>query len=201
MKMKYLHLIIFFLFMTPLTVFSQTDNSDSTTTGEGDTVKTVSLETLPFIKKLDEDTDFYVVIFLGTDCPISQKYMSTLRNLDQLYQDKITFFGIIPNNFSEKEIRNFKKEYDIPFQLIKDHNNSFAKEFQAKVTPEAFLFDQKGVIRYHGAIDNWFYALGRNKLKPTEHYLQDAIEDMENGRLVKTPYVKAVGCFIEMKKQ
>jgi hypothetical protein len=201
MKMKYLHVIIFLLSMVPLLTFSQEDKSDSKITKEANTVKTVSLEALPFIKKLDKDTDLYVVVFLGTDCPISQKYGSTLRKFDSLYQDRVTFFGIIPNNFSEKKIRNFKKEYGITFELIKDHNNSFAKEFGAKVTPEAFLFDQNGVVGYHGAIDNWFYSLGRNKLKPTEHYLQDAIADIENGRLVKTPYVKAVGCFIEMKKQ
>lgn len=187
--------------MAPITTYSQVDKSYSKNAKEVNTVKKVSLETLKFIKKMGANTDLYVVIFLGTDCPISQKYGRTLRKFDSLYQNKITFFGIVPNNFSKKEIRNYRKEYDIPFQLIKDHNNAFAKEFQAKVTPEAFLFDENGVISYQGAIDNWFYSLGRNKLKPTEHYLKDAIEDIENGRAVKTPYVKAVGCFIEMKKQ
>ena len=197
-KIKLLRIITCLLLIVPYTILSQEVSNYSVITKEG---RTVSLQALPFIKTPDGKNELYVVIFLGTDCPISQKYSNTLRSLFNSYEDEITFFGIVPNNFMEEEIESFKKDYGIKFDLIKDIDNSFAKTFGARVTPESFLFDSEGIVSYYGAIDDWFYALGRNKLKPTAHYLKDAIADLINNRSVKTPHINAVGCFIEMEEK
>jgi thioredoxin-related protein len=159
----------------------------------------VQTELLTFLPSASVDKH-YIVIFLGTDCPISQKYMHTLREMHKRYSETITFFGIIPANFSEEQLLVFKKEYTIPFKLVKDHGNNFAAVFKATVTPEAFFFDGLGQIYYDGAIDDWFYALGRNRLKPAAHYLEDAIKDHNAGRMVATPHADAVGCLIEYRK-
>jgi hypothetical protein len=61
------------------------------------------------------------------------------------------------------------------------------------------LIDQKAKILYHGAIDNWFYALGKNRLEITAHYFEEALVDAINFKQIKTAYVAPVGCFIEPK--
>ena len=67
----------------------------------------------------------------------------------------------------------------------------------AKVTPEVFLLDQEYTIHYNGAIDNWFYSLGKNRNLITSHYLEDAMNSLLNGTKIQIPYVQAICCYIE----
>lgn len=207
--MKYLHTIVLLSYFFSIPAISQnnptTSQIRSTTKAaklsKDNQPKTVAIENLSFIKISENKNKTYVVIFLGTDCPISQKYVHTLREMHTNYAANITMFGIVPNNFSDKKISAFKNKFKIPFEIFRDNGNKFAKEFNATVTPESFLFDSNGTIYYDGAIDDWFYALGRNKLKPNNTYLINAIEDLINGRLTLTTHIDAIGCFIEMEKQ
>lgn len=160
--------------------------------------KRIPIEKLDFISKT-ESNDLYVVIFLGTDCPISQKYIHTLRQMNDEYKEQVSFFGLFPKAFTESQIENFKKEYNIPFDLVSDTDNYYAHLLKATITPEAYFFNKAGEVFYDGAIDNWFFALGRNRLKPNEHYLKDAILSVLNGEVILKPHADAVGCLIEMK--
>ena len=60
-----------------------------------------------------------------------------------------------------------------------------------------FLLNEKEQVLYHGAIDNWYYALGKNRLEISEHYLDDAVAQALNQQPIIRPFVKPVGCFIE----
>lgn len=140
--------------------------------------------------------DFLILITLGPDCPISQKYMHTLRNMYSKYGDKIEFLGIVPSSFEALEMNEFKTQYAIPFDLKLDTNNSICKKFNLKVTPEIVLINKEREIHYQGAIDNWFYELGKSRLKVTEHYLEDAIESILKGNTPTIQKTEAIGCFI-----
>lgn len=197
-------LIFAFLFLagTSCCFANGADNGICRTSGSGaasqnETQKKVPIDKLTFTK--EASTDLLVVIFLGTDCPISQKYMHTLRELNKDFGSDVTFFGLIPKNFEIAQIAKFKKEFDVPFELIQDRDNAYAQMLNATITPEVFLFDTSGNLYYDGAIDNWFFALGRNRMKPTEFYVQDAISNVLKGLPVTVSHAKAVGCLIEMK--
>jgi thiol-disulfide isomerase/thioredoxin len=157
----------------------------------------IPVEKLSFLK--GTSSQLFVVIFLGTDCPISQKYMHTLKELHKEFEGKLTIFGLLPKNFEKAQIAKFEKDFDVPFELIYDMDNYYAHLFKATITPEVFLFDASGTLFYDGAIDNWFYALGRNRMKPTEFFLKDALAEVLSGKAVKLPHADAVGCLIEMK--
>ncbi|WP_432411816.1 redoxin domain-containing protein [Rasiella sp. SM2506] len=206
--MKYLHTLVLLACFLSITTISQNTPATSqirsatkaAKLSKDNQSKTVAIENLSFIKISENKKKTYVVIFLGTDCPISQKYVHTLREMHTNYANDITLFGIVPNNFSDKKISAFKNDFKIPFEILRDADNKFAKEFNATVTPESFLFDSNGIVYYDGAIDDWFYALGRNKLKPNNTYLINAIEDLINGRPILANHIDAIGCFIEMEK-
>ncbi len=161
-------------------------------------VQKVNISEIPFFDSIKKADQLHVFLFLGTDCPISQKYVHTLKSLYNTFPE-VTFYGIIPHHFNEKEIKTYQEDYEIPFQLYRDAHNSIAKIFSATITPEAFLIDSQGTVYYQGAIDNWFYALGKNRPKATEHYLKRAIEEVSALQTVTTPRTDAIGCLIEMK--
>jgi thiol-disulfide isomerase/thioredoxin len=137
-----------------------------------------------------------MIVFLGVDCPISQKYINSLRNLKNKYLNQISIIGKVPNA-SNEEIELFKKEYKLNFPLRKDHKNKFVRLLGASVTPEVFILQEGKGLVYYGAIDNWFYELGKNRNVITENYLIDAIENLLVNIPVTQNHVPSVGCFIE----
>ena len=80
---------------------------------------------------------------------------------------------------------------------IMDRNFALTKQLNAKITPEVFVVNENREILYHGAIDNWFYALGKNRMHITEHYLEDAIKSILKKEQITRAYVAAIGCFIK----
>jgi hypothetical protein len=62
------------------------------------------------------------------------------------------------------------------------------------MTPEAFVVDANGRVRYHGRIDDQFAKRGVRNANPSGNELKDAITALLKGAEVKTPHVPAVGC-------
>jgi hypothetical protein len=141
-----------------------------------------------------------VVVFIGIDCPISQSYVARLNRIFSDSRDSLQWTGYVPQEVPASDIRKFIDEYKVDFPLQKDKNLNKAKLLNASVTPEVFVLDKTGSIFYRGAIDNWFYALGKHRQSTTEFYLQDGIRALLNGREPPVSEVHALGCLIQIKK-
>lgn len=146
-----------------------------------------------------EHTDSLTVwVFLAVDCPISQKYISELRRIDSVYATrKLRVRGIIPGKINSKEVKTFVEEYAIKFPVLIDRDFTHVRKFHATITPEAILVDRQGQVLYQGAIDNWFFDLGKYRQRVTEHYLQDAIDSTMQGNTPVVRKTEAVGCIIQ----
>lgn len=140
------------------------------------------------------------ILFLGTDCPITQKYISRIREIVEEFKPTTAFYGVFPKQFTVKEIKDFKKEYKIEFTLLSDNEMELAKHLGATVTPEVFLLDKDFNLQYQGAIDNWFYELGKSRLNTTENYLIDALTAVAKGKTPSISKTEAIGCFIQMPR-
>jgi thiol-disulfide isomerase/thioredoxin len=141
-----------------------------------------------------------VFLVLGPDCPISQKYIPTIKALHQLFSGKVDFIGIFPGYFTLGEVSSFVKEYGLVFDWYIDRDMSAITALHATVTPEAFLFTPDQQRRYAGSIDDWFYELGKYRQQATESYLKDAIESVLSGTPVKMAETKAIGCVIQQSQ-
>ena len=78
------------------------------------------------------------------------------------------------------------------FPVLKDANNQIADRFEAKVTPEAYVLDGKGILVYHGAIDD-----AQNEGRIGNRYLAAALDAVLAGQPVPAKTSKAVGCMIK----
>lgn len=140
-----------------------------------------------------------ILIFLAVDCPISQKYIPKLNSIQQIYSQGVSITAIVPGKIEKSEQEKFVEEYNLAFPLEVDKNYQCVKHLSAKVTPEVFVFDQQQVLRYRGAIDNWFYDLGEYRTNSTQDYLIDAIESLLAGKLPKIDKTSALGCYIQTR--
>lgn len=139
-----------------------------------------------------------ILLFMDPDCPVTQKYGATIRELYQTYREEgIGMAAVYPVvNAEPEKISAFAQDYQYPFSQLLDPKLQFTKAIGASITPEVFLLDADGTILYQGAIDNWFYELGRYRRVITEHYLKDALEAHLEGQPILTEKTDAVGCMI-----
>jgi len=141
-----------------------------------------------------------VYFVLATSCPISQQYTSEIKRLNQLYSKKSVNFCLVFPSKNKKAVKNFMTTYGLNMAVKIDKRFNLVNELHATVTPEVFLLNEKKEILYHGAIDNWYYALGKNRLEITEHYFEDALIAAINNQPIIKPFFEPVGCFIESRK-
>jgi peroxiredoxin len=140
-----------------------------------------------------------VVVFLSFECPVSTNYSPLLANLCKKYQPKgIAFLGLTANRDEDPlQVDGQAREYKIPFPVYPDAVHVAAKAFQAEITPEAFVLDDKFVLRYRGRIDNTYAARLKKNQQTTSHDLQRALDEMLAGKPVSQPVTQAIGCAIQ----
>jgi hypothetical protein len=137
-----------------------------------------------------------VLVFYSTECPISNAYSPTLDELSARFRSKpVKWFGIcIDPDLSDAEVRTHTRDFKLNFRVVRDRHGSFARKIGATMTPESFVVDAAGRIRYHGRIDDQFVARRLRNANPNGAELRDAIAAVLAGNEVAAPHVAAVGC-------
>ena len=137
-----------------------------------------------------------VLIFYSTECPISNSYSPTLATLvDSFPAKSVKWLGVcVDPDLSDSEVETHARDFGLKFPVVRDRHGSLARKLGAKVTPETFVIDADGKVRYHGRIDDQFVARRKRNANPSGSELKDAIAAVLNGKEVKTPEVEAVGC-------
>ncbi|MFN2423557.1 MAG: redoxin domain-containing protein [Cryomorphaceae bacterium] len=140
-----------------------------------------------------------VLLFTAPECPLCLNYAPAIAEFaDRMKEADIAVVSVVSGTYySLRESEKFLTDHDIKMELLIDTANVLSRKYGATITPEAVLTDSVGKAMYRGAIDNWAISLGRKRLKPTEHYLSDAVENYLAGRKIDPKTTDAVGCFIE----
>lgn len=146
-----------------------------------------------------------VILFIGLDCAVSQKYISRLNELYSRYEKDVSIQAYVPQSVKQSQLRKFKKEYKVRFDLVADAHLASASKTKATVTPEVFVYkgapsDLQQYV-YRGAIDNWFYELGRYRSTITEHYLAEVLDAILRGEEPARRETEAIGCFIQFPEK
>lgn len=139
-----------------------------------------------------------IVVFFDPECPICQKYTKNLTELEKKYTNEgIKVYIVYPFKILEEtSLAEFRKDYQFDLPIVFDPKRKLLKKLKGNYSPEVFLIDNNRKTLYHGAIDNWFYGLGRNREKPTEFYLLDAIVSFKKHEEIKIKYIESVGCML-----
>ena len=143
-----------------------------------------------------------IIMFSCNHCPTVKAYEDRFVELQRDYKDKgVVLVAINPNDdkkYPEDSFKNMKaraKEKGFNFPYLRDETQSVARSYGAERTPEAFVFDKKRVLRYHGRIDDNVYEPD----KIQQHYLRDALDAILKGQKVLVQDTEPVGCTIKWK--
>ena len=137
-------------------------------------------------------------VFLSPECPLSKNYTIVLNKIIKDFpRDSLITIGIISGkSYSSKEVRLFKKEFSVDFQLFIDPDKKLTNYLEATITPEVVLINEKGKLIYRGAIDDWVIDLGKNKIKPEKEYLRLAVTQYINHQPISIKKTRPKGCYI-----
>ncbi len=146
--------------------------------------------------RLDNGAKANVLLFVRTDCPLSNRYAPELQRLARKFEPRgVEFWLVYPGrDETEAGIRKQVAEYGLPGSVVRDTGGELVRQSHATVAPEAAVFNGKGVLVYHGRIDNRWVDFGKARPIATVHDLEDAIESVLAGRRVAEPETRAVGC-------
>jgi peroxiredoxin len=135
-----------------------------------------------------------VVTFIATQCPVSNSYNQRMTDLYKDYTPKNVQFIFVNANRSEpaSEVRDHARRVGFPFAVYKDPDNVLADRFDAQVTPESFVIDSSGIIRYHGSIDD-----NMNEGRVRTQRLRAALDALLAEKPVPSTETKAFGCTIK----
>jgi peroxiredoxin len=135
-----------------------------------------------------------LVMFISVQCPVSNAYDDRMTALYQDYAPKGVRFVVINANRTEPAaaVLEHAKQHNFPFTVYKDENNVVADKFGATVTPETYVIDSTGTIRYHGSIDD-----SQNPSRITTQRLRLALDAVLAGKEPPQTETKAFGCTIK----
>jgi len=141
-----------------------------------------------------KDSVAMVILFIATECPVSNAYNERMENIYNEYGPKgFAFLGINSNKaeFVDR-IKEHAEDNSLTFPILKDENNVIADMFEASVTPEAYVLGSEFEILYHGRIDN-----SRNESEVISKDLEKALDEILSGIQVSKKETKAFGCTIK----
>jgi len=139
-----------------------------------------------------------VVIFVTTDCPIANRSAMEIEKIRADFEPKgvkLTLVHVDPD-LSSKDAARHAAEYGLKAPMVIDRKHHLVLATGATVTPEAVVIDRSGQICYRGRINDQFADYGARRKDAKTHDLRDAISAVIEGRTVKIPRTKAIGCFI-----
>jgi thiol-disulfide isomerase/thioredoxin len=142
-----------------------------------------------------------LVIFTCNHCPFVKAWETRIAELGNTYREK--GIGVIainandPTEYAEdsfEEMQSRAKRRGIQYPYVVDSTSNVARAFDAKATPELFLYNAAGKLVYHGGVDD-----SKDASKVTQHYAKDALDALLAGKEIAIKETKALGCSIKFR--
>ncbi|MGD1804629.1 thioredoxin family protein [Dapis sp. BLCC M126] len=149
-----------------------------------------------------ENFQVVCVIFLSNQCPEVNSYVERIKQLQKDFQDQgVIIIGMNANDAiispadSFEKMKEFATNNEINFPYVRDMTQDVAISFGAEKTPQAFLLDREGKLRYCGLIDD-----NVNQPEAVEvAYLRQAIAQLLEGEVVTLSTTEPIGCSIKWR--
>ena len=141
-----------------------------------------------------------VVIFTCNHCPYALAWHDRLMDVARDYPD-VHFYAINPNDAERYPRDSFeamkervRRDEGWPMPYLHDESQEVARAYGAKTTPDVFLVDPPGALRYRGAPDPDHQDPSLNA-----SWLREALDSVLDGEEVARPETDPVGCSVKWK--
>jgi peroxiredoxin len=143
-----------------------------------------------------------VVVFTCNHCPYALAWHDRILEAARDYADRgVRFLAINPNDaerYPRDSLQAMKDRVAAerwPLPYLRDETQEVAHAYGAKTTPDVFVLDSAGALRYRGAPDGDYDDPGQNA-----SWLREALDAVLAGREPSRAETKPVGCSIKWKR-
>ena len=144
-----------------------------------------------------EDVAATVLLFVMTDCPISNRYAPEIRRLHDEFAGTVRFWLVyVDGQRRAEELRKHHSSFGYPFGALRDVDGALVVLAGATVTPEVAVFDGERRLVYRGRIDDRFVSFGVVRRAPRVRDLHDRLSRIAVGETLAFSEARAVGCYI-----
>jgi peroxiredoxin len=141
-----------------------------------------------------------VVIFTCNHCPYALAWHARLMDAARDYPD-VHFYAINPNDAERYPRDSFEamkervqRDEGWPMPYLHDESKEVARAYGAKTTPDVFVVDSSGALRYRGAPD-----ADHGDPSLNAGWLREALDSVLAGEDVARPETDPVGCSVKWK--
>ena len=147
------------------------------------------------------DKKAFVLVFTTLECPLVQRYLPVVKQLDEAFRDQgVQFLAVnVGANDPLAEVAYQAVRVGAEFPFVKDFDGQVVRVVGATRTPEVVLLDADKKLRYRGRVDSQF-RLGGARPDAGRADLKTAIEEVLAGREVSVPETPVDGCLISFSK-
>ena len=142
-----------------------------------------------------------VVVFTCNHCPYALAWQDRINDAARDYADRgVRFFAINPNDAdryprdSYEAMQQRVRDEDWPLPYLRDESQAVARDYGAQVTPDLFVIDGNGVVRYRGAPDADYADPSQGGA-----WLRAALDAVLDERDLDPAETDPVGCSIKWK--
>jgi peroxiredoxin len=150
---------------------------------------------------LEGDAKATAVVFTCNHCPYALAWHDRITSAAEDYAGRGVRFLAINSNDAERypadsyeAMQKRVSEEKWPFPYLHDESQEVARAFGAKTTPDVFVLDSDGVLRYRGAPDSDYGDPSQNAA-----WLREALDAVLEGRDPDPAETEPVGCTIKWK--
>lgn len=139
-----------------------------------------------------------VLVFLGTDCPVSNLYVPSLIEMEKKFRGKqVQFLGVYANENNDlDQVAAHAADRDLPFPVLKDSGQRLASLVGVTRVPTVVVLDGEFTLRYRGRVNDQYGASARRP-KATREDLTEAINEILAGGKVTQAETEADGCLLD----
>lgn len=147
------------------------------------------------------DKRVVVLAFLSTGCPVANRYLPSLNELQAKYAGQaVQLVGIYSQPADgAAEMARHAADFKIGFPVLHDADQAICQAAGAQRTPDMVVLDSWGVIRYHGRVDDR-EGYDQRRAAATRADLEEAIGAVLENQPVAVPETAVAGCVITRKR-
>jgi peroxiredoxin len=142
-----------------------------------------------------------VVVFTCNHCPYALAWQDRIAAVASEYAEQARFVAVNPNDADRYPDDSFdamkervEREDGWPLPYLRDESQEVATAYGAKTTPDVFVFDTDGRLRYRGAPDADHRDPSLNAA-----WLREALDAVLAGQEPGRPQTEPVGCSVKWK--
>ncbi len=143
-----------------------------------------------------------VVVFTCNHCPYALAWHERIIDVARDYRDRsVRVLAINPNDaerYPKDSLHAMRERVErgdfagVPY--LRDESQEVARAYDAATTPDVFVIDQAGLLRYRGAPDSDSEDPAQNAA-----FLRAALDALLDGRDPDPPETTPVGCSIKWR--